>query len=510
MEKKTNENPVVETRSGKLRGKYEDGLYVFRGIPFAAPPVGKLRWMPPAPVEPWSGVRSAEKFGPISLQPVMQMSFTGREPENEPQDEDCLYLNVFSPGLDDERRPVMVWIHGGGYSMGSGSSSMHPGETLPKRGGIVMVSINYRLGVLGFLNLKEVTGGKIPATGNEGLLDQVAAIRWVRDNIAVFGGDPDNITIFGESAGAMSIGGLLAMPASKGLYQKAILQSGANTVRPLDEAVKVTELFLKAFSVAGSDIDALMALSPEKIISAQQSFGMGIQQEGIKGAPSQPVVEGDVLPDYPLDAIAAGSARDVITLTGSNLDEMKIFRMRPESSSSDEAEIVNRLQRLLPTEYIPGLISTYRDALAKRGTDTDPSEILTAVQTDLQFRMPGVRVAEAQSSMNLPAYHYLFTWESAMPGMGASHGLDVGFVFGNMSAEFHGTGPDADRLAGIIQDAWIAFARTGDPSGSEAGKWPAYGSGRNTMILGRECRVEAAPYEQERRAWDNIPNMYLR
>ncbi len=262
-----NENPVVETRSGKLRGKYEEGLYIFRGIPFATPPVEKLRWMPPAPVKPWSGVRPAEKFGPISLQPVMQMSFTGREPENEPQDEDCLYLNVFSPGLDDERRPVMVWIHGGGYSMGSGSSRMHPGETLPNRGGVVFVSINYRLGVLGFLNLKEVTGGKIPATGNEGLLDQIAAIRWVRDNIAAFGGDPDNITIFGESAGAMSIGGLLAMPASKGLYQKAILQSGANTVRPLDEAVKVTELFLKEFGVSGSDTDALMSLSPEKIIA---------------------------------------------------------------------------------------------------------------------------------------------------------------------------------------------------------------------------------------------------
>ncbi|MFC1948037.1 carboxylesterase/lipase family protein [Chloroflexota bacterium] len=505
------ENPVVQTKSGKLRGKFEDGLYAFRGVPYAAPPVGKLRWMPPAPLESWDGVRPAEKFGPISLQQVMQMSFTGREPENEPQSEDCLYLNIWSPGLDDEKRAVMVWIHGGGYSMGSGSSRMHPGDILPKRGDVVIVTINYRLGVLGFLNLKEVTGGKISATGNEGLLDQVAAVKWVCDNIAAFGGDPDNITVFGESAGAMSIGGLLAMPAAKGIFQKAILQSGANTVRPLDEAVKVTNLFLKEFGISAGDTDALISLTPEEIIKGQQAFGLGIQQDGIKGAPSQPVVEGNVLPDYPLDAIADGSARDVITLSGSNLDEMKIFQMtRPGSTNPNESEIVTRLESLLPSEYIPGLISAYRDARKKRGMDVGPHEILTAIQTDLQFKMPGIRVAEAQSALNQPAYNYLFTWESAIPGMGACHALDVGFVFGNMTEEFQGTGPEADKLSGIIQDAWLSFAKTGNPSCVSSGEWPSYRDDRKTMVLGRKCYVEDAPYEEERRAWDNIPNMYLR
>jgi para-nitrobenzyl esterase len=506
-----NENTVVEIKSGKLRGFTEDGLFVFKGIPFAAPPVGKLRWMPPAPVEPWSGIQPAREFGPISLQPRMQMSFTGREPENEPQSEDCLYLNIWTPGLDDEKRAVMVWIHGGGYSMGSGSSSMHPGGTLAKRGNVVMVTVNYRLGVLGFLHLNEVTGGKIPATGNEGLLDQVAAVEWVRDNIAAFGGDPENITVFGESAGAMSIGGLLAMPAASGTFQKAILQSGANTVRPLDEAIKVTNLFLREFGLTGKDTDALMALTPEKILEGQQAFGMNIQQDGIKGAPSQPVIEGKVLPDYPIDAVKNGSAGNVIILTGSNRDEMKIFMaMRPAPENPDEVDIAKRLEALLPKESIPGLIEAYRKARTGRDADAGPAEILTAIQTDLQFRIPGVRMAEAQTARGIPAYNYLFTWESCIPGMGACHALDVGFIFGNMTDQFQGTGPEADQLARAMQDAWTAFARTGKPSCPATGDWPPYGSARKTMILDRDCHVEDAPMESERRAWDNVPNMYLR
>ncbi len=505
-----NENTVVETKSGKLQGVYEDGLYVFRGIPYAAPPVGKLRWQPPAPVESWSGVRKAEQFGPISPQLVQQMSFTRQQYEEEPQDEDCLFLNIWSPGLDGERRPVMVWIHGGAFSMGSGSSPMHPGGTLPKRGGVVLVTVNYRLGPLGFLNLKEATGGRIPATGNEGLLDQIAAVGWVRDNIAAFGGDPENITVFGESAGAMSIGCLLAMPEAQGLYRKAILESGANTVRPLDEAVQVTDLFLEALGVSGKDIDSLMSLPVERMLAGHQEFGMNLQRRGIKGAPFEPVVEGVTLPDFPLDAVKNGSAGDTTVLTGSNLEEAKIFlMMNPAMVDTDEAGIEQRLQRLLPSGYIPDLIKTYRAARSERGADASPGEILMAIQTDIQFRMPGVRVVEAQSARNLAAYHYLFTWESPVPGLGACHALDVGFVFGNLTDEFQGTGPEAQKLAGIMQDAWIAFARSGNPSCEAIGDWLPYGNERSTMILDKKCRVENAPYEEERRAWDNIPNRYL-
>jgi len=201
----SNQQAVVKTKAGRIEGSYEDGLCIFRGVPYAEPPLGDLRWMPPQPARPWDGVRPAKEFGPIAPQnllvggPIVHVE--------QPQDEDCLFLNIWTPGLDNARRPVMVWIHGGAFTLGSGSDAMYNNGLLSKRGNIVLVTINYRLGMLGFLRLKDVTGGKIPATGNEGLMDQVVALQWVRENIAAFGGDPANVTVFGESAGGMSIEG---------------------------------------------------------------------------------------------------------------------------------------------------------------------------------------------------------------------------------------------------------------------------------------------------------------
>ena len=505
-----NENTVVETKSGKIQGIYEEGLYVFKGIPYAAAPVKQRRWLPPEPVEHWSGVRPAQTFGTIAPQTSMQMNIMRQQYEEEPQSEDCLYLNVWSPGLDDSRRAVLVWIHGGAFSMGSGSSPMHPGSTLPKRGDVVTVTINYRLGPLGFLHLKETTEGRIPATGNEGLLDQITALQWVHDNIAAFGGDSENVTVFGESAGAMSIGCLLAMPKARGLFQKTILQSGANTVRPLGQAIKVAEKFLEILGVSHQDVNALRSLPVERLLSAQQELGSAIQRQNIKGAPTQPVVDEDTLPELPLDAIKSGSADNVVVLAGSNLEEAKLFAAMDQSLTNlGEAGLVRRVQRLLPPKYATELIESYRNARTKRDADTSPAEILMAIQTDIQFRIPDVRLIEAQCSQNLPAYNYLFTWKSPVPGLGACHALDVGFIFGTLNEEFHGSGPAAERLVRNMQDAWIAFARTGNPSCESLGNWPTYGNERKTMILGEECRVEDAPYEDERSAWDPIPSVFL-
>jgi para-nitrobenzyl esterase len=212
-------NPIVATTSGKIEGKFENDLYVFKCITYAIPPVGELRWLPPQPVKKWHGVSETKEFGAIAPQTVMPVGPFGQAPQ--PQSEDCLFLNVWTPGLDNARRPVMVWIHGGAFTLGAGSDPSYDSGILPKRGNIIMVSFNYRLGMLGFLRLKDITGGKIPATGNEGLMDQVLALKWVKDNIAAFGGEPGNITVFGESAGGMSIGSLMAMPSAKGLFHKA-------------------------------------------------------------------------------------------------------------------------------------------------------------------------------------------------------------------------------------------------------------------------------------------------
>ena len=214
-----NKTAIVSTVSGKLEGSYQNGLYIFKGIPFAAPPLGDLRWMPPQSINPWQGVRAAKEFGPIAPQALLPGGPIVHTPQV--QSEDCLFLNIWTPGLDNAKRPVMVWIHGGAFTMGSGSEANYDGRKLAAKGNIVLVSINYRVGMLGFLRLKDVTGGKIPSTGNEGFLDQVAALKWVKANIAAFGGDPGNVTVFGESAGSMSIACLMVMPAAKGLSTKA-------------------------------------------------------------------------------------------------------------------------------------------------------------------------------------------------------------------------------------------------------------------------------------------------
>ena len=288
---------IVETTNGKIEGIFRKGLYAFRGVPYAAPPVGRLRWLPPEPPEPWSGVRPVLRLASIAPQNPIGLALLDA-PVPEPQDEDCLYLNVWTPILDDARRPVMVWIHGGGFTTGSGSSLMYNGRTLSSRGDTVIVTINYRLNVLGFLNLNEVTRGKIPATGNEGLLDQAFALEWVRNNIANFGGDPDNVTIFGESAGGFSVGSQLALPKAKGLFHKAILQSGAahSAYTNIDSANHVANTFLELLGIGPNDIDGLRSLTVERLLEGQRELGLSLHLLGrdrLGDAPMDPGTLGD-------------------------------------------------------------------------------------------------------------------------------------------------------------------------------------------------------------------------
>jgi len=504
--------PLVTINSGKLEGTYVDGLYMFKGVPYAAPPVDGLRWLPPQPVKPWDGVRPVKEFGPVAPQNPMAGAVIEREPQ--PQDEDCLFLNIWTKGLDDARRPVMVWIHGGAFIIGSGTEVMYTGGKLASYGDIVLVTINYRLGACGFMNLDVVTGGKIPASGNEGLLDQVAAIEWVHDNIAVFGGDPDNITVFGESAGGMSIGTLMGMPAARGKFPKAILESGAaNTVGDLDDAVNMSKEYLKILGLSGDDVESLRALTTKQLMDAQQRLGDIIREAAHMITPFQPLVDGKVIPELPIEAVKKGSAKDVAILAGTNLEEWKLFAMmEPGFKDMDEAAMLGRLGSIIPDEVVKGLVEDYRNALDKRGSKPGPGDILTAIQTDIMFRMPVISLVEAQRDNGQHAYNYLFTWKSpAMGGLfGACHALEIGFVFGQQDPMLGGTGPDVDKLSKCIQDAWLAFARTGDPSCETVGKWPLYGEKRMTMILDIDCRLEAAPYEGERSSWDKVDMVFTK
>lgn len=504
---------IVETSAGKVEGVDQNNLRVFKGIPYAAPPVGDRRWLPPAPVDPWSGVRQVKAFGATAPQNRLEIDILKAFQVEEPQSEDCLYLNVWTPGLDDARRPVLFWIHGGGFTSGSGSQPVYEGSTLSGRGNAVVVTANYRLGPLGFLNLSEVTGGKIPATGNEGLLDQIAALEWVRDNIAAFGGDPGNVTIFGESAGGMSVGSLLAMPKARGLFHRAIPQSGAasNTL-PLDRAVRAAEQFLDILGLGAGDVNALRSLTVEQLLASQQDLvirALGADSEIGSTMPMQPVVDGKTLPLMPLEAIAGGSADGVPILVGSTLDEWKLFSMMdPGLATLDEAGLLKRCGSFIPADDVQGFVEAYRNARAKRGASTTPGELFMAIQTDRVFRMPAIRLAEIQHRRGQPAYNYLFTWCSPLLDgvLGACHALELGFLFGNYEETFSGSGPAAEALARSIQDAWLAFAHTGDPSCESIGAWPTYGGSRETMILGEKCKLAQAPYDEERRVWDSVSN----
>ncbi len=318
----TTRSTVVETAYGRLQGSEENGVQVWKGVPFAAPPVGALRYRPPQPPAIWSGVREATAFGPTAPQlPSPLNNLFGREQQLSA--EDCLYLNVWSPAADGAKRPVLFWIHGGAFTGGSGSTPWYDGASFARNGDVVVVTINYRLGLLGFLHLADLGGASFAATGNLGILDQVAALRWVKQNIAAFGGDPDNVTIFGESAGGMSVGTLLGTPSAQGLFHKAILQSGAaHTVRGREAATGIAREALKLLEVDAGNVERLRELSVEQILAAQAKLAVSRASGGLF---AQPVVDGEALPRPPLEAVANGVAAGVPLLLGTNLDEMKLF-----------------------------------------------------------------------------------------------------------------------------------------------------------------------------------------
>jgi len=496
---------IVETAQGKVQGFEKDGVRVFRGVPFAKPPVGALRFQAPEKPEPWAGVRDATQYGNAAPQPpLMLAALPGFDIGT--QSEDCLYLNVYSPAgaTSTNRKPVLFWIHGGAFVIGAGSQSIYDGAPLAKRGDVVVVTVNYRLGVFGFLDL----GQPERAATNAGILDQIAALEWVRENIERFGGDPANVTIFGESAGGMSVGTLLGCPKAQGLFAKAIPQSGSTqSVHDHESAATVTTAILAALGFEKPHVQQLREVPAEKIVQAQQNVSMQLMMAG--GAqllPFQPVVDGDVLPRHPLDEIRAGIARDVQVLIGSTRDEWKLFGfMDPEVRNLDADKIARRLQQRLPHADGAKIVAAYKAARPNE----DWTSIWLAIETDRVFRIPAIRTAEAQLAHNPDVFSYLFTWESPGFGglLGACHAIEIPFVFGCLDLpggeNFVGKGPEADRLAALTMDAWLAFAKSGDPSHAGLGAWPKYDTKqRATMELGPRCGVQNDPFAKERAAWE--------
>jgi para-nitrobenzyl esterase len=466
--------PIVETQSGKVQGVREGPLQVFRGIPFAKPPVGPLRFRAPEPPEAWSGVRDASRFGSSPMQIDISGSLA--------LSEDCLYLNVWTPGTDNGRRPVLVWIYGGGFT--SGSANIYGGDTFAQNGDIVVVTLNYRLGALGFLYLRELLGDDFAASGNCGLLDIVAALRWVHENIAAFGGDPARVTIMGESAGAKCVGTLQATPAAQGLFQQAIQESGAGQcVRDRMTTTVIARRLLSALGLKDNEAGKLLDLPAETIVAAQARAVANVQSFG-------PVVDGVVLSQYPLEAIRQGLAGNVPTLIGSNRDESKLYiAMDPRVKQPNANALIQYFGSNGPAVY-----AAYRTALEQN----ESADVWAQTLTDYLYRLASVYQAECQAMQGATVWMYRFDWAGPL---GACHGLELPFVFhgalsfGDEMASLMGTITPANKpLADLIHAAWIAFIRTGNPDIPGLPDWPRYTAAeRATMIFDTSCRIEQVP-----------------
>lgn len=495
--------PVALTRSGRVEGRSEPGVQVFRGVPYARAPSGELRFRAPESAASWQGTRPARRFGKSAPQSVplplaaLYLIAVGAPS----QDEDCLSLNVWTPAVDAGRRPVLVWIHGGAFVMGSGATSLYSGARLARRGDVVVVTLNYRLGALGYLDLCALSG-RVDAQSNLGLRDQIAALRWVRDNIESFGGDPENVTVFGESAGAMSVGTLLGTPDAQGLFHRAIAQSGAaDHVSAPSTSADVAEQFLRALALPRPDLDALRILPVARILRAQRAVTLPALRSG--DLPWQPSVDGDVLPDLPLRAIQAGLSQRIPLLVGTNRDEFKLFSLGDRSlSRMDEQALQRRLERALPGKDPDGTPladlahEVYGDG-AGRSAPSAPGERWVAFQSDRIFHWPALRLANAHARTGGATYTYLFTWVPPLFGkrLGACHGLEIPFVFGTLRDPllrmYLGISSVARELSDRMQDAWIAFARSGDPGHAALPDWPRYDAERRaTMVLGAQCATE--------------------
>ena len=502
----------VDTTYGKVAGVNADGVLFFKNIPYAAAPTGEDRWSAPKPPEAWTGVRQADEFGPISWQIVAteQGALSFAQDATPPVlAEDCLSLNVWTPSVDGQARPVMVWIHGGAFVTGSGSSPIYDGSILSRRGNVVVVTINYRLGVLGFLNLNEVTGGRIPSTGNEGLLDQAFALEWVKDNIARFGGDANNVTIFGESAGGMSVGALLALREANGLFHKAIPQSGAaHTANTLAQSNDVASQLLSALDISpNSNLNRLFELPAEELTRVGAEVSAKLPWMCY-----EPCIDGAQLSARPIDCVANGSADDVSVLVGCTRDEWLLFSvMDPTIKSMTQDDFERRLESRNGRPDLRALGQSYYEILSRDSNDVSPADVWQVLESDRGFRMPGIVLAETLNKRSNDAYQYLFTVESPAYGgiLKSCHAIDIGYVFGTHNLNdgtrgFFGGEPAHIELAEATMDAWLAFAHTGNPATDALSTWSPYGKEkRSTAIFGLPVSVEDAPLEELRALWDD-------
>ncbi len=489
----------VSLTSGTVRGSRSGRVLSFKGVPYAAPPFGDLRFAAPEPPVPWDGVRDCTRYGPTALKPPYPVPVDVLLPEPVIPGEDVLNLNVWT-SEDAEGLPVLVWVHGGAFVNGSGAVPQYDGTAFA-RDGVVTVTINYRLGVDGFLHF----GDDGPA--NRGLLDQVAALEWVRDNIAAFGGDPSRVTVAGESAGAMSVVSLLSMPRAAGLFHRAVAQSGSGhfALQPAT-ATKVAEALVARLGVPLTR-EALAAVDPVALVAAQQALSQEISATPdparwgelvLNAMAFEPVVDGDVLPALPVRAVQAGAGSEVDLLIGTNTDEHALFLV-PNGFVDLVSEPVLGMV-LAGYGLAPAALAPYRSD----APTATPGELMVAVATDWFFRIPALRLAEARAGGPGSTHVYEFAWPSPQFAgrLGACHALEIPFVFDTLAAPgSEALGGDAapQELADVVHRAWVDFIRRGDPG------WPAYDLGdRPVQVFGTLTAVTPDPRGAQREVWEGV------
>jgi para-nitrobenzyl esterase len=486
---------VVETSTGKIRGLVIDKVNAFKGIPYGASTAGNRRFLPPVKPEAWTGIKGTIQWAPEAPQvsPHAEIPEVRATIPATGMSEDCLFLNVWTNGFGrGAKRPVMVWLHGGGFTSGNGSYTIYDGTNLAKNRDVVAVTINHRLNSFGFLHLPEIGGAKFAQASNVGMLDAIAALQWVHDNIANFGGDPNNVTIFGQSGGAGKVSTLLAMPGAKGLFHRAIIQSGSNLKGvSKEDATKSAQALMAKLNV--KTVDDLQKVPMDQLIAATTAT------PGLRLAP---VVDGTTLPRDPFSPDAPDISADVPVLLGTVETEVTFFP-NTQMDPIDDAALLSRVKTAARADDAQAkrLIDLYRKGRA----GVSNIDVALILESDTRFRPGVVTEAELKSAQKAPVYMYYFTWRSPVRDgkLKTFHTLEIPFVTENVdnATSMTGTGQDRYALQDKMSAAWANFARSGDPNHKGLPKWPKFNTTqRATMIFNNECKVVNDPNGEERKA----------
>jgi para-nitrobenzyl esterase len=514
---------AAETAYGKVRGRSAAGIHSFLGVRYGASTAGANRFKPPQKPKPWAGVQDAFSYGASAPQsnPARRADAAspseigaligGTDDPRPPESEDCLFLNIWTPGVNDNgKRPVMFWLHGGGFTSGSDSSALYIGANLARRGNVVVVGINHRLGALGYTHLGDLGGEAFAHSGNAGMLDAIAALEWVRENIERFGGDPNRVLIFGESGGGQKVSMLLGAPPAKGLFHRAVIESGPGPkMMERERATEIARMLLAEVDLDAKHAAELQSLPLDKIMRAQ--FALGPKLRGTPGMIDgfAPVLDPTVLPAHPFYPRATGVSEDVPVIIGNNRTEMTLFADRP-AFSLDENGMQARVKGVVG-DHAAEVIDVYRRA----HPNATPSDLFFLIWTDHPTTIYSNNIAERRAALGkAPTYRYRFDWETPALGgrLKSPHTLEMPFVFDNVQVApglTGGASPEAVALAARVSEAWTAFATTGDPNTrrSELPAWPAYDSSRRaTMLFNNISRVADDPDAEERKIMDRILN----